>query len=63
MLTETLTGRKSHKTYKPIFGKTKLVLIVEVNRKGYEPDPDGGRDIDITYWREARASDLLIEPG
>jgi hypothetical protein len=61
MLTETLTGRTSHRTYKPLFRKIVLVLMVEVHKEGYEPDSHGdGRDIDVTYWRDAKASDLLI---
>lgn len=64
MVIDTRTGRTRHAVRTRWFREPMMVLQVEVRSKGYECDPQGGgRDVDYTYWRDARLEDLTVQEG
>jgi hypothetical protein len=58
----TLTGRQRHRVEKRLFGREVLVLQVELRDSGFHVDNTGyGQDVDITYWRDARVTDISTQ--
>lgn len=59
MIRDNLTGRKRVRSQKRLLRAPVLVLQVEVRTAGYEVDSQGGgRDLDFTWWRDARIEDI-----
>jgi hypothetical protein len=58
----TLTGRQRYRVRKSVFGGESLVLQVEIRESGFHVDHTGcGQDVGITYWRDARVTDISTQ--
>ena len=59
-MSETLTGNTRCRIQKRLFREPLLVLQVEVQRKGYDPDSCAGY-YSYTVWRDTKVEDLHLK--
>lgn len=60
--TLTFTGRKRLRTKERLLRELLLVLQVEIREKGTYLDEHGlDRDVNRTFWRDARVQDMTID--